>query len=110
MPVKQNLWLSSPLSLSSFLDAATEADKWSFVSPCAEDLDMTTCGWVKVGTVEFSPDFSAQGLKEKAAEATDIAIDALTKTFQSKLEVLEAFKQTLLCLEAPKTEATRNDS
>ena len=60
---------------------------------------MTSCGWTKVGTVEFSPDFFTKGLQEKAVVATDIAIDALTKTFQSKLEVLEGFKQTLLCLE-----------
>ena len=101
MSIKQNLWLSDPCRLQEFLAAETEEMQFSILTPVTPSADMSNYGWMLVGTAESELTFSTDSLNEKALVATDLAIAELTKNFQSKLEVLEGFKSTLLCLEAP---------
>lgn len=100
--IKQNLWLTDPSRLAYFLSLEDMQAKFSCCASVAEGVEMTNCGWVKVGEADVEVTFaSAAPLREEAAAAVDIALAALAKTFEEKRNILEELRQTFLCLEAP---------
>lgn len=104
MSAKGTLWLMTKEAQKQFFSTESDEEKLKacFIN-YGEDVDLTSVGWMKAGTVEVTPNFSNSAEATRAAvAAVDEQIRLLETEFRVNLHRLREYKSTLLCLEAPK--------
>lgn len=106
----ETLWTSNPQHLKALMELKISAEDYGHQvhahTLCCEDgLDMSTHGWVKVGTVDhqFHLELSDKQTQEALA-ALDMAEKKLTDEYMEKLNALKQARQEFLALPAPKAQ------
>lgn len=104
----ETLWAVNPQNLKSLMElrlGCEDYDQQVHMLTHAYDLDcdMTSYGWVKVGTVRHHYNLElSDKLMQDALVAIDMAEKKLTDEYMEKLNALKQVRQEFLALPAPK--------
>ena len=97
------LWTTSEYQYGEYMRVKTDRERLHNIHISTTDYDMSTRGWVKVGTAFITPTFFPPADTVSAAvAAVDIQIKKLMAEQAIQLQQLKDYRQTLLSLEAPK--------
>lgn len=99
----QAVWCQSPEYFAQYKNAKDE-HKYNYVTLISPDSDMSSYGWVRIGTAEVvcEVDPIEDGIAAAVA-ACDLAEEKLRNELNKKLAEIGTVKQNLLSLPAPKT-------
>ena len=104
------LWAINPQNLKGLMELKPGSEDYGrqvhmLTHDAGLDYDMTSYGWVKVGTVRhhYSLELSDK-LMQEALAAIDMAEKKLTDEYMEKLNALKQARQEFLALPAPKAQ------
>jgi hypothetical protein len=110
MKETKTIWVPCADQLVQFLASKPE-DRPIYTTIISPDYDMTTEGWVKVGSAEVTYAWeTGNEVYGAALSAVDMKLQEMEKDYFNKRSALREFRSTLLCLEAPEPEFTAPDS
>lgn len=105
MKHKANVWLTDSYR-SEYLRATTEAERLQFVHFDCSSQDMSSC-WTPLGTAEVEVSWNhSSSVREQEVSRVDSQIEQLELACRKEVIRLREYRSTLLCLEAPSSEAS----
>lgn len=98
--VTMNAWLSSVEYLHRFADANDE-QRANMTRFTALELDMSDCGWVRIGTASIDLHVDSQeSIDGGAIKVIDLAIEKVRADFALRIKELQDARASLLSLPA----------